>query len=340
MSAPPVSDLQRANQRYRAMLIAREAAAVQDIGRAYKQTWDALEGRILDIAERADPSDFAIFQSERYRTLQAETALRMEVIEERVHETVIAEQRFGATQGREQALRQIQAAYGDIGREMAELNRIPMEQLGDLIGNLSDGSPLRDLLHQLGPDARRRIEQGLMQGITLGLNPREVARMTRDAFGGNMARALTVSRTEMLRAARSSQLRHFAENSHAVARWRWTAALDSRTCMSCVMMHGREFPLTEDFASHPNCRCAPSPVPPRSRLDVEPGDAWFERQPADIQRQMMGGKKYDAYKKGLFDLPELVAEHDDRQWGKSRSEASLVSILGQRGMRDFLMAAD
>lgn len=252
MSAP-ISDLQQTNNRYRAMLLAREASATQTMGRAYKDVWDAIEPRILTIAEEADPSPFKLMQQERYRTLQTELALRMEVVEERVYDEVVSGQRFGVRQGRESALRQIEAVYGDMGREMAELVRLPTEQLGDLIGNLQDGSPLRDLLHELGPDARRRIEQGLIQGITLGENPRVVARRVRDAFGGNLSRAMTVSRTEMLRAQRSSQLRHFQENSHAVAQVRWQAALDNRTCMACTMLHGQLFNLDMEPGNHPNC---------------------------------------------------------------------------------------
>lgn len=250
----PQSELDRVNANYRARFLAREAAATQELGRAYQNTWDAIEDRLVAIAEDTETdAAFLLFQDERYRTLQNELAIRMEVLEERVYESVLAEQRFGATQGREQALRQIQAIYGDLGREMAELNRLPIEQLSDLIGNLQDGSPLRSLLHELGPDAMARIDKSLTQGIALGLNPREVANMTRDAFGKNLSRAMTVSRTEMLRAARQSTLRHYQENSHAVTRWRWVAALDSRTCMACVMLHGRVFQLDEHPGNHPNC---------------------------------------------------------------------------------------
>jgi SPP1 gp7 family putative phage head morphogenesis protein len=337
MSSPPESNLDRVRNRYRAQLLATEADAVFKLGNAYQDAWNALDGRVQSIATDLINADlderaFAVFREERLRTLQVALVREMDTLGEFAEAVITEQQRAGLMLGRNYAVDVIQAAYGDIGLEMAQLNRLPVEQMINMVGNLENGSPLRRLTDALGPDASRRVRTALLNGVAMSLNPREVARQTRDAFGGNLSRALTVSRTEMLRVHRQAVIDHYDANSDIVVGWRWQAALDERTCMACVVMHGKIFPTKSGFGTHPNCRCTASPVPPRSRLKVEDGTDWFARQNEDVQMRMMGPEYHAAWKRGDFKLDDLVNVVHSKEWGTTRTVKSL-SALGVKRQR-------
>jgi SPP1 gp7 family putative phage head morphogenesis protein len=99
-----------------------------------------------------------------------------------------------------------------------------------------------------------------MEGLMLGLGPRKIAPQIRDALGVQLTRALTIARTEMLRANRTATQQTYTENANVVKGWTWSAALHGNTCPICFSKHGTEHALDEKLASHPNCRCTPSPL--------------------------------------------------------------------------------
>ncbi len=60
----------------------------------------------------------------------------------------------------------------------------------------------------------------------------------RGRLGGNLVRALRISRTEMLRAYREATRRNYQANGDIVAGWRWLCAKQARTCAACLAMDG------------------------------------------------------------------------------------------------------
>ena len=46
--------------------------------------------------------------------------------------------------------------------------RLPREAVTDLVGFLQDGSPLRDLLDELGSEASRAVRDALVAGVATG----------------------------------------------------------------------------------------------------------------------------------------------------------------------------
>lgn len=132
-------------------------------------------------------------------------------------------------------------------------SRLPKGTIGDMVGALSEGSPLHDLFAQYGVDARQAAEAALIEGVVLGENPRKVARRLRASLAGQLSRAQTVARTEMMRAWRESTRRNYQANGNIVKAWVWHSATDSRSCPACWAMHGTEFPLHERLDGHPNC---------------------------------------------------------------------------------------
>ena len=157
---------------------------------------------------------------------------------------------------------------------------------------------------------------------------RAAVRDIQDALGGNLNRALTIARTEQMRAYRNASLRSYQDNHELLRGWRWLASPSRRTCPVCLAMDGTEHGLDKPFASHIRCRCVPVPVlhnaSPSTR---KTGAAWFAEQDEATQRAMLGPGKQQLYAEGKLTLADLVGVKDDAQWGKSRYQRSIGDAL-------------
>ena len=217
----------------------------------------------------------------------------------------------------------------------ADVVRLPVAALHDLIGVLGDGSPLRTLLDKLGQQAAQDVGDVLTHAVAVGRNPRRTARDIQDALGGNLNRALTIARTEQMRAYRTASLRSYQENSDILRGWQWRCSPSRRTCPVCLAMDGQEFSLEEPFASHQNCRCCPIPIlRDRPAPPHETGAEWFAKQDEATQREMLGPGKQKLYAEGKLTLADLVGVKDDAQWGKSRYQRSIGDALAAAEARD------
>ncbi len=164
---------------------------------------------------------------------------------------------------------------------------------------------------------------------------RAAVRDIQDALGGNLNRALTIARTEQMRAYRNASLRSYQDNHELLRGWRWLASPSRRTCPVCLAMDGTEHGLDKPFASHIRCRCVPVPVlhnaPPSTR---KTGAAWFAEQDEATQRAMLGPGKQQLYAEGKLTLADLVGVKEDAQWGRSRYQRSMGDALAAAAKRE------
>lgn len=333
---------------HRAALAADEAAAFARMLEAYGRVWGNVSvelGRItaaLDAARAAgeDVSPLWLYRQDRLTNLRA--AVEREVT------------RFAAGANRETLISQL-AAVSAAGAHAAELTTVALASsapgavadfaevstaaLDALIGHLADGSPLRRLFAGLPGDAGDRAQEALIRGVSRGLGPRAIATEVRHAMGGNLARAMTITRTETLRAYREASRLSFEANSDVVRAWRWTAARDLRTCGVCWAMDGTTFDTAEPMGTHPNCRCAMVPVTKTWRELGAPGSAErggapptgpaaFARLSPSQQDAVLGKAKGAAYRDGRLALSDLVGVGESPAWGTTRHELSLADALG------------
>jgi SPP1 gp7 family putative phage head morphogenesis protein len=169
--------------------------------------------------------------------------------------------------------------------------------------------------------------------VARGENPRVVASKVRRALEITRWRALTISRTEILRAHRYATLISLQQNERIVAGWVWLSAMDRNTCPYCWAMTGTHHTSEEELGSHPNCRCAmipdvkswdeilgrpaPTDLPDLSTTGVVPdGSEAFAGLPAAEQREVLGAKAYKAYKAGSISLQTLVGTRHSRDYGR------------------------
>ncbi len=143
-----------------------------------------------------------------------------------------------------------------------------------------------------------------------------------------LARALTITRTEVVRSYREATRERYLAHADVLRGWYWSSGFSGRTCAMCLAMHGRVFRLQARMVSHPNCRCVAVPL----TLDAPApatGAEWFEQQEPGVQRSVLGPGKFAAFTQKKFKLEELVGVRRSKRWGASRFEKSLSAILSQ-----------
>lgn len=175
--------------------------------------------------------------------------------------------------------------------------------------------------YYLNARATEAMKHHLTVGVSLGTNPRDVtAKRMVDAvqgeFEGGLARAQVIARTEQLDAYRAAAKASDRAMSDILDCWIWHAELGSRTCASCIHMHGTRHPMDEDGPiDHHQGRCTRLPVTktwaelgfegitePDPHLTPKAGDGvrWLQSQPAATQEKILGPKRYDAWRDGRY----------------------------------------
>lgn len=168
----------------------------------------------------------------------------------------------------------------------------------------------------LSQDATAAMHRALTTGMAAGVGPARVAERiieaAQTAFDGGLARAMVIARTEMIDAHRIGAELSQQANTDVLAGWYWWAQLGPRTCPSCIEQHGRLHPIDEPGPlDHHQGRCARVPKTRSWRelgFDIdEPnirapqdGQAWFRTQPETVQRNILGPKRYEAWKAGDY----------------------------------------
>lgn len=204
--------------------------------------------------------------------------------------------------------------------------RLPTGAVEDVVGFLSPGRPLHGLLDRLAGQAAERVRTKLVTAVAMGQTPRRVATEIREAMGGNLTDALTISRTALTSAYRTSTLRAYQANSDVVKGWRWVCAKSSRTCLACLLLDGRIFPLTKPMPNHFNCRCVMVAVTEGQQWRAQTGAAWFEAQAEEVKRGMMGARAFESYSRGEVSLGDFVGERRDAYLGRVSYRRSLREI--------------
>lgn len=323
---------------FRAALLSRERAAavrlVKAYGVAYKRIQGQLEKLLTEMAkkraagETIDPA--WLFQQERYRALLNQVTTEVAKFADVANSAITEQQRQSVNAAIKNTRQLITSA--DAASISGSFNQVPFRAVENLVGFLGDGSPLNSLLGQLAPSARAKVESGLIEGISAGFGPRKIASRMKDALGGNLKRALTISRTETARAYREASHRTYQQNADVLQGWVWVAALSRRTCAACIALHGTIHPVTERMASHVNCRCVAIPALIGEPLPVERGVDWFADQPADTQAEILDSPEaVKAYRGGKLRLEDFVGRRDDMRWGSSYFQLGLARAQNGEG---------
>jgi len=343
MPDPTPLILELSNQ-YRRQLLARERRAATALVRFYGAGWQRLQGDIRTLQseideQRAAGEDISVgrlWRLERMQTVQAQAEREMAAFAEFADGSISAGQREAIKAGQRDSHNLVQAAFPRDAPISISFAAMPRDAVEQMVGFLQDGSPLLDLLTEAMGETAAGFAETMSTGLTVGWNPRKLARELRSQYGMGLTRALRISRTEQLRAYREATRNTYQANSHVVKGWERHAAADDRTCMACVMLDGKRYGLDESMDDHVQGRCALLPVTKSYRelgIDVdepefhrELGKDWFQRQDEATQRTIMGNL-YDPWQAGEFELEDIPKQIKDETWGNSWVPKSLKELI-------------
>lgn len=339
------SRLQSVINQYKQQLLAHEAQAQASLNAAHAHTLkkiqphlDALYQKIGDAQQSGQPVPLHwLYEKNRLQTTKALISGEINQYGAMAKGTTVALKKKGVQLGEQSGLDQLDATLPE---QTPYSFGVPSQgAIENIVGSTQKGSPLADLFDGFGPEAAQKVGQVLISAITLGDNPRKIARDIEDALDISRARALTICRTECLRAYRMSNLATFQANDDICEGWVWISSLDARCCASCIAMHGTIHSLDEELQGHPNCRCSRAPKTkdwsdilgrdigissPKPLL----GSDWFDDQSEAVQRQILGSNAaYEAYNSGAS-LSDFVGVNHDKDWGKSVYQKSAKEVVG------------
>ena len=207
-------------------------------------------------------------------------------------------------------------------------NVVQPDAMQFLLDYLRPDGELMKRIELWAPNAADMVSKSIIEGVGLGRKPREIARDISNALGSGLTDALRTSRTVQLYSYREATRMNYLANSDVVKGWIWLAALDDRTCMSCLSMHGTVHPLSESLNDHHNGRCAMIPlVTGTEDIIKQSGEEWFSQLAEAAQVKQMGQGKYDAYAAGKFEFNQLSKEYANEVFGTMRSETPLKDLV-------------
>lgn len=344
-----MTDLERLIVRQRAKLLRVDRKGQADIVRTHQVVTARLNRRLAELTKRITEARRAgdevrpgwLFAQERYRTLIGEMETYTLRFLQQSLATVVGQKTLAIEQAQVDAP-VITAAYlGPAPRDaIAEVKgtftRLPEGVIDRIVVNAGDDAPLGRLFASIAPQAVEKVRDELAFGVAAGRPVREIAREVRKQIGVPMSRALTISRTEVIRAYRESTTEQYRD-SRVVRGWSWWANLDTRTCSLCWAMHGTEHDVSEDQDSHPCCRCTQLPLTrswaelgfrsvPDGRPAVATGEQRFATLSAEDKLAILGRSRLDAYNAGLITLEDLVRPTASSRWGRGIRQANLAEL--------------
>jgi len=191
----------------------------------------------------------------------------------------------------------------------------------------ADSAPWQQQLNKYATGLVDTVRNQAIRGIVEGWNPLRTAKAIASTTQGlPLYQANTLMRTLQLQSYRTASAVYHQYNDDILVDHIRIAALDSRTCLACVALHGTRLPLYERVNDHWNGRCTSIAVTKFTNRKVGSGEDWFNAQPQERQLQMAGPGKYNLLQSGKITLRDLVENHEDPIFGEMVREISLKKL--------------
>lgn len=216
-------------------------------------------------------------------------------------------------------------------------NRPNPEAVARLVG-YAQSDAWAAAMQKYGDDVLNIISNQAIRGISLGWNPlrtaQEVTRLTQSL---PQYQANNLLRTLQLTSYRDATAAHQNANLDIAQQVVRIAALDTRTCLSCVAQHGDVIwdsetggpvPRVED---HHSGRCTSVMIVKGRPHNIQSGEDWFNSLSPERQQQQNSFAnspgKFEAFQSGKATLRDFVHRYNDPTFGAMRREASLAAAL-------------
>jgi hypothetical protein len=323
---PP--NILKITQRHRSEIDKADAANLRQVSDAYVNMYDNLAGDVealrLAIEAAGSPSPAEVKRMPQYKRLLQHGTDELDrftvYLQTVVGAASLASIGLGLAHSKELINVMTQAKFKGLDAGVMRY----------LLDYLQKDGPLYKRLDLITTSTVDKVIAQIVDGVSMGRNPRVIASLIQDAFGGGLTDALRNTRTVQLWSYRDSARANYTATDGIVTGWIWYAELDADTCLSCVAQHGTIHDLDETLDDHYNGRCAALPYIEQFGNPVEQnGQDWFDSLPEAQQQQMMGQEKHGAYRDGKFEFDQLSAQGPNDIYGTMRTEASLKSLIGE-----------
>lgn len=312
---PPAEQLRRARATLQAELAREAMPAAQRLADAYRRQLQALDKQ-LKAASTSD--ELARAQIARLQAQAQEALAGMQDAILRVAEPVAAQ---AITRGIAAGRQALQAVNVGIGAPNAAAIRA-------LVGYV-DSPAFVSMVESYGDYHATQVTDTMLASAAAGKGPTTIIREVRRYLANiPLADAQRMVRTVQLWSARAANHEIYRDNADVLDGWTWSAA-KSGSCMSCLAMDGKLFPLTATLNDHHNGRCAPIPHVRGTDMPYQSGEAWFRAQSEDAQRGQMGEAAWTAWRDGAIRFDQFTAIYSDPIYGPMRSEAALKDMVGE-----------
>ena len=228
-------------------------------------------------------------------------------------------------------------ARGTPARLRATVNslwRTPdIERVLRLLGYVDSGAWGAEVRHFVNGSIQA-VDNVALRGAAANWHPVRVARELRGLVQETHHKAAnTLLRTLYLESARKATAINQAANEDIMDAVIRIEALDDRTCMACVGLHGDVIWRTGDgpvppIEEHHNGRGTTIVQVKGVNLRIESGERWFARQSADKQRRQIGSEKgYEAYREGRVRAKDFAHPYQNAVFGDMVRQASVDQAL-------------
>lgn len=316
-----------------AALMRKDAAALNRLIKAYGNIWKGLQDKITALTLQIGAEEMTrgqVARLERYNDLIRQIENELDDFSGYLKTELRDVSLSGIATGTKAARAMVGAVVGAESGVMAGFNVLPTKTIERLLGFLDPEGPLFKRIGLLAKYNAQNVADAILEGVGMGHNPRKIAAAIKHQMGGGLTDALRMTRTAQIYSYREATRANYIVNSDVVKGWIWVAAIhQSRTCLSCVALHGTKHELTEVQNDHYNGRCGQIPwvVGAENPID-QTGEEYFNSLSEAQQKQIMGDTRYKLYKAGAFGFGDLVIENPDEVYGPMKSLAPIYKLLG------------
>src|SRR5574341_1347719 len=178
------NEILRLSRQFREALRRHDQQALNRLMRAYEHVYSRLKDKIdllIGAIELEEPTAGQLVRMARYQALirQVEAELKDYQV---ILKNEITNQSYDAIGFAGRDVRRILQAYG----VTAGFNKLPTETIKTLLGFLADDSPLFKRIGELAGANAKYVADKIIEGVSLGYNPRKIAAIIRDALGGGL----------------------------------------------------------------------------------------------------------------------------------------------------------
>lgn len=353
-----MSEIERAFIEFRRLALLREESTSAQIARYYLRAWKVIVGELKRLdsewrkakAAGQKPDATWIYQYNRARSFHALVLEQMRKYSQYAGQAIYKNIEGEIAAADKEAKSLAVMRYKDHPEIMARWHNFDKSAVQIALGFGQPMSPLYRLLESISSDFADAAMDILIDGVLLGRNPKKTANLMREKLAITTSRALTIARTETLRARRYADRAAYQANSDIIEGWIWNAALDMRTCPACWAMHGTRHTNAEILDDHPNGRCAMMPAfrswaeigeiigadfsAMRDDPPIKSGAAVFAALSASQQLEILGRKRYALWKSGALELMDFVGRKYSPVWGSVRFALSARAAKMRKGIAD------